>query len=185
MRRPGGHRDHPFIIGLVALLLAQVLVGCSVVEDVLDPVHARQVAALGGDPSGQRNGPTHRPGQPCLVCHGGLGPGGPDLSVGGTIYESMADTRGLNGAVVKLTDAQNNIRELTTNRTGNFLVDAGAWQPVYPMSVSVSYGGVSIDMKTRVGRDGSCADCHTDPPGAASAGHIYLVVDPTSFPVGP
>ena len=92
MRRPGGHRDHPFIIGLVALLLAQALVGCSVVEDVLDPVHARQVAALGGDPSGQRNGPTHRPGQPCLVCHGGLGPGGPDLSVGGTIYESMADT---------------------------------------------------------------------------------------------
>jgi hypothetical protein len=185
MRTSDTRRDDPLVICLAALVLAAPLVACSVVEDVLDPVHAREVAALGGDPSGQHNGPTHRPGQPCLVCHGGLGPGSPDLSVGGTIYQSMPDTQALSGAVVTLTDAKKSVHKLTTNRTGNFLVDASTWQPVYPMLVSLSYGGVSVDMKTQVGRDGSCADCHTDPPGPASAGHIYLVVDPASFPVGP
>jgi hypothetical protein len=97
----------------------------------------------------------------------------------------MSDTRALSGAVVTLTDAKKSVHRLTTNRTGNFLVDASTWQPVYPMLVSLSYGGVTVDMKTQVGRDGSCADCHTDPPGPASAGHIYLVVDPASLPVGP
>ena len=185
MRTFDTRRDDPLVIWLAALVLAAPLVACSVVEDVLDPVHAREVAALGDDPSGQHNGPTHRPGQPCLVCHGGLGPGSPDLSVGGTIYQSMSDTRALSGAVVTLTDAQKNVHELTTNRTGNFFVEASTWQPVYPMLVSLSFGGVSVDMKTQVGRDGSCADCHTDPPGPASAGHVYLVVDPASFPGGP
>jgi hypothetical protein len=185
MRTPDRRRDDPLVICLAALVLAAPLNACSVMEDVLDPVHARELAALGDDPSGQRNGPTHRPGQPCLVCHGGLGPGSPDLSVGGTVYKSMSDTQALSGAVVTLTDAQKNVRRVTTNRTGNFMVDASAWQPVYPMLVSVSYGGVSVDMKTPVGRDGSCAACHTDPPGPASAGHVYLVADPASFPVAP
>ena len=185
MRTRDRHRDDPLLICLAALLLGAPLAACSVVEDVLDPVHAREVAALGDDPSGQHNGPTHRPGQPCLVCHGGLGPGRPDLSVGGTIYRSAATTQALSGAIVTLTDAQKTIHQLTTNRTGNFLVDASSWQPVYPMLVSVSYGGVSIDMKTHVGRDGSCADCHTDPASAASAGHVYLVADPATFPGGP
>lgn len=185
MKRGDRHRDDSFVICLAALVLAAPLSACNVVEDALDPVHAREVAALGDDPSGQHNGPTHRPGQPCLVCHGGLGPGRPDLSVGGTIYRSMPNTQSLNGAVVTLTDAHKDIRQVTTNRTGNFLIDASAWQPTYPMFASVSYGGVGIDMKTQVGRDGSCAACHTDPPGPASAGHVYLVVDPASFPVGP
>ena len=171
-------------LAAVAAMLA-AMPACSVVEDVLDPVHAQQVSALGGDPSGQHNGPTHRPGQPCLVCHGGLGPGRPDLSVAGTIYRTSADTQALQGAVVTLTDAQGVIRQVTTNRTGNFLVDAQTWQPGYPLRVSVSYRGVSIDMKTHVGRDGSCATCHTDPAGQASAGHVYLVVDPATFPAPP
>jgi len=53
------------------------------------------------------------------------------------------------------------------------------------MLVSVSDGGTKIDMKTRVGRDGSCATCHSDPAGPASAGHVYLVADPAASPVGP
>jgi hypothetical protein len=161
------------------------LAACSAVEDVLDPVHAQQVSDLGSDPSGQPNGPTHRPGQPCLVCHGGLGPGSPDLSVGGTVYRTMATREALAGATVTLTDAQGGTRQLTTNQTGNFLVEASNWQPAYPMRVAISYGGLDVDMKTTVGRDGSCAACHSDPPGPASAGHVYLVVDPATFPGGP
>jgi hypothetical protein len=127
----------------------------------------------------------HRPGQPCLTCHGGLGPAHPELSVGGTAYETQPTTIALEGAVVTLTDAQGTMRALTTNRSGNFLVFKDDWTPVYPMHVSLAFGGVSIDMKTHVGRDGSCADCHTDPAGPASAGHVYLVLDPTDFPGAP
>ena len=73
----------------------------------------------------------------------------------------------------------------TTNRTGNFYVSKDDWTPVYPMRVSVSFGGVQTDMKTHVGRAGSCANCHTDPAGPASAGHVYLVMDPSMFPGTP
>jgi hypothetical protein len=186
MRTPRGHAGQRFLVAVAAaLLVASTQVACSVVEDFLDPVHADQVAALGGDPSGQHNGPTHRPGQPCLVCHGGLGPGQPDFSVGGTIYRSQTGTVAIQGAVVTLTDAQGTVHALTTNRTGNFYVNASDWVPSYPMLVSVSDSDTKIDMKTQVGRDGSCATCHSDPAGPASAGHVYLVADPATSPVGP
>jgi hypothetical protein len=87
--------------------------------------------------------------------------------------------------MVTLIDGQGETRQFTTNRTGNFLVDAGAWRPIYPMRISVSYGGVSTEMLTHVGREGSCATCHSDPSGSASAGHVYLVADPAMFPGGP
>jgi hypothetical protein len=172
---------------LVAFALYGGLVvetSCQVVIDIADPVHSDQITAVGSDPSGERPGPTHRPGQPCLVCHGSDGPNNPELSVAGTVYRSQVGTIALQGAVVTLTDAQGRMQQLDTNRTGNLLVQASAWQPVYPMRVAVSYAGVNVEMKTEVGREGSCAACHTDPAGPASAGHIYLVADPATFPSG-
>ena len=66
---------------VVAGLLTWALVGCFV-----DPVHDEQVAALGPEPAGESPGPLHRPGQPCLVCHGGLGPAHQSFSVAGTVF---------------------------------------------------------------------------------------------------
>lgn len=173
------------VLGLAVLVAFVVFGACSVVEDVLDPVHAQAVAALGPETFGLGKGPTHRPGQPCLTCHGGQGPGSPDLSVGGTVYKTQPATEWLEGAIVTLTDAEGTIRQLTTNRTGNCLIGKNEWAPVYPMRVTVSFAGVSIDMVTHVGGSGSCTDCHTDPAGPASAGHVYLVANPTDFPGGP
>jgi hypothetical protein len=170
---------------LFAIVALWGAAGCGVVDQVLDPVHSREIDALGGDPSGERTGPTHRAGQPCLVCHGSAGPNHPEFSVAGTVYRTPADVQALQGAVVALTDAQANMRQVDTNRTGNFYISAGSWQPVYPMRVSVSYAGVTTDMKTHVGREGSCAVCHTDPASPTSAGHVYLVADPTMFPSRP
>ena len=158
---------------------------CSAVQDVLDPVHADAVAALGPEVFGLPKGPTHRPGQPCLTCHSGQGPGKSEFSVAGTVYKTKLSTEWLEGATVTLTDAEGTIRQLTTNQTGNCLIKKSEWTPVYPMRVKVSFGGVSIDMLTHVGRSGACADCHTDPASAASAGHVYLVADPANFPGGP
>jgi hypothetical protein len=161
------------------------VIACSAVDDVLDPVHGRAVSALGPETFGLSHGPTHRPGEPCLTCHGGEGPGSPELSVAGTVYESQGAQTWLDGATVTLTEATGATRSLETNQTGNFFVRTDEWTPTYPMLVSVSFRGVSIKMATHVGRDGSCADCHTDPPGPASAGHVYLVADPATFPGSP
>jgi hypothetical protein len=170
---------------LTALVTFAALGACSVVEDVLDPVHAQAVAALGPETFGLDKGPMHRPGQPCLTCHGGQGPASPELSVAGTVYETQPAIQWLETATVTLTDAKGTIRELKTNKTGNCLVRKDEWTPVYPMLVSVSFAGVTIDMVTHVGRSGSCADCHTDPAGPASAGHVYLVANPADFPGSP
>jgi hypothetical protein len=171
--------------GLAVLVAFAALGACNVVEDVLDPVHDQAVSALGPETFGLRKGPTHRPGQPCLTCHGGQGPGNPELSVAGTVYKTQPATEWLEGATVTLTDAAGTIRQLTTNRTGNCLIGKNEWTPVYPMRVKVSFGGVSIDMVTHVGRSGSCADCHTDPTSPTSAGHVYLVANPADFPAAP
>lgn len=176
--RPGAARAIVVCVGSLALG------ACNVVEDYLDPVHADAVAALGPETFGLPKGPTHRPGQPCLTCHGGQGPGKPELSVAGTVYKTQPDLSWLEGATVTLTDARGDVRMLTTNETGNCLVRRNEWTPVYPMKVTVAFAGVSIDMVTHVGRSGSCADCHTDPAGPASAGHVYLVSDPADFPGG-
>jgi hypothetical protein len=171
--------------GLAVLVALVALGACNVVEDVLDPVHAQAVSDLGPETFDLPKGPTHRPGQPCLTCHGGQGPGKPELSVAGTVYKTQPATEWLEGATVTLTDAAGTIRQLTTNRTGNCLIGKNDWTPVYPTLVKVSFGGVSIDMVTHVGRSGSCADCHTDPTSPASAGHVYLVANPADFPGAP
>jgi hypothetical protein len=173
------------LAALAAFAALAALDACSTLEDVLDPVHSQAVSALGPDTFGLHAGPTHRPGQPCLTCHGGQGPGNPELSVAGTVYKTKPATDWLEGATVTLKDASGTIREVTTNQTGNFLIGKSDWTPVYPMLASVSFGGFSVDMETHVGRSGSCADCHTDPRNTSSAGHVYLVTDAADFPGAP
>jgi hypothetical protein len=152
-----------------------------------DPVNDDAVAALGSDPTGQRNGPFHRAGQPCLLCHGGGGLGSPrQFSVAGTVFQRASDTQGLGGAVVSLRSAGGDSISLTTNEVGNFYIDVGSWTPVYPMGVTVTSQGTTAVMQTLVGRDGSCAGCHHDPAGPDSAGHVFFINDvdggPSPFP---
>lgn len=52
-----------------------------------DPVRSDAVAALGGEAPGVPHGPTHRPGQPCLLGHS-------NFAVAGTVFTDV----GRNGA---------------------------------------------------------------------------------------
>src|SRR5262245_45474575 len=52
----------------------------------LDPVHDSSVKALGGEDPEWPQGPYHRAGQPCAVCHGGQGPAKNTFLLAGTIY---------------------------------------------------------------------------------------------------
>jgi hypothetical protein len=153
----------------IALLLASA-VAC-------DPVHSNAVDALGGEAPNVRRGPTHRPGQPCLLCHDGK-PGDPgQFSVAGTVFSlpnDISPTNGVNGASVIMTDATGAKYTATTNAVGNFYITSGQWTPSYPMHVEITYGGKSIKMTTHIGRDGSCAGCHAYPVSWDSAGPIAI-----------
>ena len=104
-----------------------------------DPVHDNQVAALGPEAAGESPGPTHRAGQPCLVCHDGSGPANLKLSIGGTIYVAKGGTDPLPNTKVHLVDANGSGRDAVTNDVGNFLVSFSEWAPAAPISVSLTY----------------------------------------------
>jgi hypothetical protein len=140
-----------------------------------DPVLDDAVAALGGEAAGTREGPTHRPGQPCLLCHDGAFGDPPAFSVAGTVFEERATKQAAVNAVVKLEAADGAKRELTANAVGNFYVTPEAWNPTYPLKVSVTYQSETVSMTTNIGRDGSCAGCHVDPAGPDSPGHVYAI----------
>jgi hypothetical protein len=163
-----------------------------------DPVHNAEVDALGPEAPGVPHGPTHRPGQPCLVCHGGLGPGSPTFVTAGTIYIN-GYTAGttvyapLVGGDVHLVDSTGSVYDAMTNSVGNFYVTPDQWNPVFPLGalpteagagtpqdISVNAAGAAesptpmIDSMGRGGEYASCAYCHFDPPGPTSPGHVYF-----------
>src|SRR5690606_33596927 len=67
-------------IPLVAALAALGATACG------DPVLDARIEALGGEVDGVEPGEFHRPGQPCVLCHGKYGGEEPEMSVGGTIF---------------------------------------------------------------------------------------------------
>jgi hypothetical protein len=145
-----------------------------------DPVHDEEVEALGPDPTGQPNGPTHRAGEPCLVCHGGQGPAHAQFSLAGTIYGTKGMTDAVEGAVVHLEDATNKIVTVTSNSVGNFYIPLSDYAPTYPLN-NICIHGPSADsqtMFTHVMKQGSCAGCHFGTPGPTTPGPVFIT-DPT------
>ncbi|HEY1697753.1 MAG TPA: hypothetical protein VGG39_36585 [Polyangiaceae bacterium] len=160
-----------------ALFIASLVAGAAGSVGMLscaDAVHDQEVAALGPD-VGPR-GPTHRPGQPCLVCHGGEGPAKEQFSVAGTVYEDQGGGDAAVGAVVLIEDVTGRTQTPSTNQAGNFYVASGDWAPNYPTSMTVTSadGTVQQFMLSHVNRDGSCASCHALTEGPASPGPVYV-----------
>jgi hypothetical protein len=153
---------------IVLLVFAALSPACA------DPVHDMAVAALGPEDPNVPPGPLHRPGQPCVLCHDGTGPARFVLSVGGTVYEQQAADTPVMGATVVLFDSKNRQFAAETNCVGNFFVQPGEYAPDYPMYPQVHYQGLVASMRTHVGRDGSCATCHTGHPSPSSVDHVYL-----------
>ncbi|HVU04762.1 MAG TPA: hypothetical protein VHE30_23580 [Polyangiaceae bacterium] len=153
------------------LLLGLLLSACS------DPVHDDRVSKLGGETPGIPAGPRHRAGQPCLVCHSGMGPGEAEFSFAGTVYQTDDAKVPLEGAIVHLVDAAGKKHEVGTNCAGNFFVMRTDYEPTWPVFVKVIYGHVGSTpierpMGSPIYREGSCAGCHVDPPGIEAVGHV-------------
>lgn len=131
----------------------------------------------------RENGPLHRAGQPCLYCHGGPFPSAPEFVLAGTVYLKESSDEGLAGATITIVDAAGAMVSGTSNEAGNFFAGGGRGKEgwielprslVFPISVKVALGGQEKAMRSYIGREGSCAECHGEPPGAALVGKVYV-----------
>jgi hypothetical protein len=158
---------------LHAALLATpaALVAC------VDATHDEKVQALGGEAPGVSPGPDHRPGQPCLVCHGSEGPAQSSFSVAGTVYAVDKQSAPAVGGQVQIEDINGVVFLSPTNAAGNFYVLTSQWQPAFPIQMQVSLGPLSTQMLTYVGREGSCAACHQSSLSPASPGPVYVATN--------
>jgi hypothetical protein len=162
--------ERPLVLALVApaISLAVLLASC------VDQTHEEDVKALGPEDPAVPPGPLHRPGQPCVTCHGGSGPASQQFSIGGTVYLLKGQTMPAPNATVSIEDITGAIQTAQTNAAGNFYITVQQWQPTYPLVPTVTLGSmIPQQMSTHIGRDGSCADCHQPNTGPTSIGPIY------------
>lgn len=143
----------------------------------IDPAREQAIEALGPETPGVREGPLHRSGQPCLLCHDEAG-NAPPFSVAGTVYIDAASLKPIEDVTVNLIDPLGGTFSSVTNCAGNFFVRPREYSLQGPIWVNMQREGVFREMDTPVYRDGSCAGCHGDPIGPASAGHVFLIDDP-------
>lgn len=164
------------------LLLAACLVLAGCLGTSPEDAERDALGPYGDDDDGD---PEHRPGQPCLVCHG-------EFVIAGTVFLYATDEVGIGGAVVDVTDAEGRTFSAPTNRTGNFMVSVKGgisgpqlsrrgnllipWQPAYPLRVRVRRNGIDRDMESWVWREGACAGCHVGSADTAeSVARVYLL----------
>jgi hypothetical protein len=148
-------RAFAFLLATASLFAA----GCR-----YDPVPQQIIDDLGpeqGTPSA-----THRPGQPCLVCHSNYEGAAPPFAVAGTIFNKKDDGTVVPAVGVKviISDSAAGLRKACTNAAGNFFVKREDWVDItFPLSAQSGSRGMS----SLIGRDGSCASCHKLPDKAS------------------
>ncbi|NUQ78115.1 MAG: hypothetical protein HUU21_31675 [Polyangiaceae bacterium] len=154
--------------GVVSVLAALVSVGLSACW--YDPVPQDIIDSLGEETG--TPGPTHRPGQPCLACHGAY-EGVTPFAVGGTVYkqDDMGALVAAPRVIVTITDTSGDSRKVCTNAAGNFYIEKSDWDDIaFPLAVTAG----DREMRSLIGRDGSCATCHKTPAaGTAGVGAAF------------
>lgn len=120
------------------------------------------------------NGPTMRPGEDCLRCHGGsTATGAGDerhatpWSLAGTVYPSAGSSAdaGIEGVDIQVSDAAGFTFVLHSNLVGNFY---SAESVAYPLRVCVARNGATRCME-EPSENGACNSCHTP----EEAGRIF------------
>jgi hypothetical protein len=168
----------PFRRFLRPLLWLGLWLGPGLPTACSDPTEQAAIAALGPEPAGARPGPLHRPGQPCVTCHGASGAAEPAFALAGTIYREKGKLQPLADVDVLVVDGAGRTLSARSNCAGNFWMDARQLPLVPPLWVTLRHGQMTIDMESPFFREGSCAACHSEPLGPTSAGAIYMTDDP-------
>jgi hypothetical protein len=157
---------------LTLALLGLLLGACG------DPVRDRAIDELGPEVPGVPEGPLHRAGQPCVLCHSDAG-GEEPFSLAGTVYIDAASATPIDGVEVHIVDSSGRKFSTITNCAGNFMARPSDYSPNFPCWVSLRSGNVFREMDSPIYREGSCAACHREPRGPSSAGRVFLIDDPT------
>jgi hypothetical protein len=166
-------RSAPRRRGAIATQVAALMMGAGALATAcVDESHDLQVQALSGEVPGIAPGPLHRPGQPCLTCHGEAGPSSHQFVMAGTVFAVKGESDPAAEAQVVIEDVTGSFFAATTNAAGNFYIPVGEWSPTTPLTVQVPKAG--LQMMSLIGRAGSCADCHTLTSGPTSPGPVYL-----------
>ncbi|MFO0755277.1 MAG: hypothetical protein U0359_02225 [Byssovorax sp.] len=174
------------LLSSVFALPAVLAIGCG------NPALDVRIDALGGEVPGVEPSEYHRPGQPCLLCHGPYKGAEPELAIGGTIFAIPAKSDDdaftpVEGVTVTLTDAFRVEKTVKTNCIGNFYIKKDDWDPGFPLQAKIDCGKGTVPryMSTRISRAGSCADCHTGKQDQGSPGWVYCVDEAKSPFKGP
>ncbi len=175
MRRTLLRRTRTILAGATALA---VVAGLALSGGCGNPAVDDKISALGGEQQGVPQGPFHRPGQPCLLCHSKYYGAKPEMVVAGTVFADLKQFLSVENVDVVLTDSVGETRTATTNCIGNFFITKDSWDAQFPLAAEIRYpvydasGNVQKDDKGQIvrkvkamgswiNRDGSCASCHT------------------------
>ncbi|WP_394847221.1 hypothetical protein LZC95_07100 [Pendulispora brunnea] len=153
------------------IALLGILASAAVLGSCTDPVIDDAIEKLGDEPASPGEGPEHRPGQPCVLCHRDGGPASSHFAVAGTVFDSAEPgSKGVEGVEVLLVDSNGNYprsggkkKPVITNKAGNFYVPADDWPDLaFPFHVKLVKGTTERRMLSHVGREPSCSGCHRD-----------------------
>lgn len=166
------------------LVLALAVAGCG------NPVVDQRIDALGPEVTGVPPSEFHRPGQPCVLCHGAYEGDTPQMVVGGTVFAYRGDEK-YHTTIATNTQVPNvkvhlydttGTHDAVTDCMGNFFVAVSDWNASFPLGVGIecpdpgsnppTYSRGIKYMKSRISRDGSCASCHYGPVSASSPGWV-------------
>ena len=145
-------------------LIATLAVSCT------DPVKDHAIERLGPEQGGVSEGPEHRPGQPCVLCHSDGGPASDHKFVlAGTIFDTAkADKGAANVGVYFIDSAGDDRHTVFTNGVGNFYVREEEWPEIaFPVKTGIKRANDAngVSMQSTINREGSCNFCHQLPGG--------------------
>ncbi len=159
------------VLSLALAASAAASVSCT------DPVRDNQIAQLGDEDPAVPQGPEHRPGQPCVVCHSAGGPASnAPFVVAGTVFATKGKADGADGVTVFLVDSVGARRSADTNGAGNFFVTESDWKDIsFPIKAGIKKDKDQEVMNTTINREGSCNFCHKPGQGTYDAiAQVYL-----------
>ncbi len=96
------------------------------------------------------------PGADCLACHDGTNGEAGKFTAAGTVFSDLDGNDVVDGATVRITDADGNVVELTSNAAGNFYTSEAL---TFPISAEVELDGNVLAMSSAQ-QSGGCNACH-------------------------
>lgn len=146
-------------------MLLLLLLACPAPSTINDSSTTCNEANEGCEPgSCDGEGGQMLPGSDCLACHDGSGEEAPRWTAAGTAFADPDGLSPLDGATVRITDANGDVVELTTNAAGNFYTSQSL---AFPIDAEIDAAGETRSMGSSVDV-GGCNSCHQC-AGAAGA----------------